>query len=145
LRNALPSTGQTGKNNRLLQQNAEQGQKKLLHHPTQELLAIVRILERFHKYFCTNNSALTWLMSFKNLGQTARWMQGLQEYNFTSEHRQGQKHNNADALQRQSCQVECTHCHEVKVPQLARIQQLSELNDQDIGPILEEADTRQHP
>jgi hypothetical protein len=38
----------------------------------------------------------------------------LQEYNFTSEHRQGRKHNNADALSRQSCQV-CTHCHKINM------------------------------
>jgi hypothetical protein len=42
---------------------------------------------------------LTWLMTFKNLeGQIAQWIQHLQEYNFTSKHRQGQKHNNANAL-----------------------------------------------
>jgi hypothetical protein len=64
-----------------------------------ELLAIVRTLEHFHKYLYgqkfhlrTDHSALTWLMSFKNLeGQTARWIQRLQEYNFTSVHRQGRK------------------------------------------------------
>jgi hypothetical protein len=52
-----------------------------------ELLATVRMLEHFHKYLygqeihlCTNHSALTWLMSFKNLeGQTARQIQRLQE------------------------------------------------------------------
>jgi hypothetical protein len=38
-------------------------------------------------------------MSFKNLkGQTARWIQHLQENNFTFKHHQGQKYNNADAL-----------------------------------------------
>jgi hypothetical protein len=59
-----------------------------------ELLAIMRTLEHFHKYFYgqefhlhTDHLALTWPMSFKNLeGQTARWIQRLQEYNFTSEH-----------------------------------------------------------
>jgi hypothetical protein len=60
----------------------------------QELLAIE---QEFH--LCTNHSALTWLMSFKNSeGQAARWTQCLQEYNFTSEHCQGRKHNNANAL-----------------------------------------------
>jgi hypothetical protein len=59
----------------------------------QELLAIVRALEHLHKYLYgqefhlrTDHSALTWLMSFRNLeGHTARWIQHLQEYNFTSE------------------------------------------------------------
>jgi hypothetical protein len=65
-------------------------------------------LEHFHKnlyrqefHLHTDHSALTWLMSFKNFeGQTARQIQRLQEYNFTSEQRQGQKHNNVDALSR---------------------------------------------
>jgi hypothetical protein len=46
----------------------------------------VRTLEYFHKYLYgkefhlrTDHSALTWLMSFKNLEeQTARWIQRLQ-------------------------------------------------------------------
>lgn len=78
---------------------------------TRQLLATVRTLENFHKYLYgkqfylpTENSALTWLMSFKNLeGQTARSIQRLQEYNFTPEHRQSRKHN-ANALSRRPCQ-----------------------------------------
>jgi hypothetical protein len=87
-----------------------------------ELLGILRTMEHYHKYqygqefhLRTDHSALTWLMSFKKLeGQTARWNQQLQEYNFTSEHRQGQKHNNADALSRRPCQEECTHCLKIE-------------------------------
>jgi hypothetical protein len=53
-----------------------------------ELLAIVKTLEHFHKYLYgqefhlrTDHSALTWLLSFRNLeGQTARWVQRLQEF-----------------------------------------------------------------
>jgi hypothetical protein len=64
----------------------------------------MKTLEHFHKYLYgqefhlrTDHSALTWLLSFRNLeGQTARWVQRLQEYNFTSEHRQGRKHTNAE-------------------------------------------------
>jgi hypothetical protein len=87
-----------------------------------EVLAIVGTLEHFHKYLYgqdfylhTDHSALTWLMSFKYLeGQTALWINRLQEYNFTSENRQGRKHNNADALSRRPCLEECTHCHKVE-------------------------------
>jgi hypothetical protein len=62
-----------------------------------------------------DHSALTQLMSSKNAeGQTAVWIQCLQEYNFTSKHHQGRKHNNADALSQQPCQEECTHCHDVE-------------------------------
>jgi hypothetical protein len=133
-----------------------------------ELLAIVRTLEHFHKYLYgqkfhlqTDHSALTWLMSFKNLeGQTARWIQRLQEYNFSSEHRQGRKHNNADALSRRPCQENCSHCH--KVEDRAEIKQIraittvaaagwdptalrtEQLDDPDIGPILQELETGQH-
>jgi hypothetical protein len=82
----------------------------------------MRALEHFHKYLygqefhlCTDHSALTWLMNFKNLGgQTTCWIQRLQEYNFTSEHQQGRKCNNADGLSRRPCQEECTHCHKVE-------------------------------
>jgi hypothetical protein len=100
-------------------------------------------------------------MSFKNLeGQTARWIQRLQEYNFTYEHRQSQKHNNADGLLRRPCREEYAHCHEVEaradVEQVHAIAVVAaagqdsaalrrELNDQDIGPILEEEETGQCP
>jgi hypothetical protein len=133
-----------------------------------ELLAIVRTLEHFHKYLYgqefhlrTDHSALTWLMNFKNLeGQTARWIQRLQEYNFTSEHWQGRKHM-ADALSRRPCQEECNHCQKVEAravskqvrsiaavatagwdPATLRREQLA---DPHIGPILQEIETGQRP
>jgi hypothetical protein len=126
----------------------------------------VRTMEHFHKYLYgqvfhlrTDHSALTWLMSFKNLeGQAARLIQRFQENNFTSEHRQGRKHNNADALSRRPCQEECH-----KVEARADIKQVraivpvaapcrgpatlrtEQLNDPDIGPILQEVETGQRP
>jgi hypothetical protein len=134
-----------------------------------ELLAIVRTLEHFHKYLYgqefhlrTDHSALIWLMNFKNLeGQTARWVQRLQEYNFTSKHREGRKHKNADALSRWPCQEECTHCHKVEVrADIKQIRAIStlpaadwdplvlrteQLNDTDIGRILREVETGRRP
>jgi hypothetical protein len=87
-----------------------------------ELLAIVKTLEHFHKYLYgqqfylhTDHSALTWLLSFKNLeGPTACWIQHLQEYNFTSEHRQGRRNNNTDALSRRPCPERCSHCQKIE-------------------------------
>jgi hypothetical protein len=87
-----------------------------------ELLAMVKTLEHFHKYLHgqqfhlhTDHSALTWLLSFKALeGQTARWIQHLQEYNVTSEHRQCRRHNNADALCRRPCPDGCSHCQNIE-------------------------------
>jgi hypothetical protein len=51
----------------------------------QELLAIVKALEHFQKYFYgqefhlhTDHSTMAWLLSFKNLeGQAAHWVQHL--------------------------------------------------------------------
>jgi hypothetical protein len=37
-------------------------------------------------------------------GQTASWIQCLQEHSFTSEHHQGQKHNKSNALSWRPCQ-----------------------------------------
>jgi hypothetical protein len=101
-------------------------------------------------------------MSFKNLeGQTVRWIQRLQEYNFTTEHPQGRKHNNADGLSRRPCQEECTHCHKIEaqadVKQVRAIAAVAagdwdlaalrteQLNDLDIGPLLQEVETGQRP
>jgi hypothetical protein len=101
-------------------------------------------------------------MSFRNHEeQTAQWILRLQEYNFTSKHHQDWKHNNADALLRRPCQVECTHCYKVQVrADIKEVQAIvavaaaswvpaalrsEQLNDPDTGPILEEAETGQWP
>jgi hypothetical protein len=101
-------------------------------------------------------------MSFKNLeGQTARWIQRLREYNFTSEHRHGRKHNSADALSRRPCQEGCTHCQKVEAKaeekQVRAIAAVAadgwdpvalrreQLDDTDVGLILQEAETGQRP
>jgi hypothetical protein len=95
-------------------------------------------------------------MSFKILeGQTARWTQHLQE------HCQSRKHNNADAISRRPCGEECTHSHKIEaaadVNQIRAITAVAaagwdpaalrteQLNDQNVGPILEEVETRQRP
>ena len=50
----------------------------------------------------TDHSALTWLQNFKQPeGQLARWLERLQEFQFTIVHRPGRAHANADALSRQ--------------------------------------------
>jgi hypothetical protein len=101
-------------------------------------------------------------MCSKNLqGQTARWIQRLQEYNFTSEHSQGRKHNNADDLSRQRCQEKCTHCHKAEArPDIKKVQAIADksaadwdpaalrtehLHEMDIRPTVEEAETGQRP
>ena len=85
-----------------------------------ELLAVIKALRRFHPYLYgraftlrTDHAALRWLLNFKCPdGQTARWLQELQQYSFTVEHRCGLKHSNTDALSRRPCLInDCKHCH----------------------------------
>ena len=73
-----------------------------------ELLALVWGMEHFAPYLVgklfttrTDNHALTWLHNFKEpKGQVARWIERLSIFNFTIEHRPGQKHGNADGVSR---------------------------------------------
>ena len=76
-----------------------------------ELLAVVAAVEHFNPYLYgsqlllrTDHAALQWLLNFKNpKDQMARWLEKLQAYNFTVEHRPGLKHGNADSLSRRFC------------------------------------------
>ena len=71
-----------------------------------ELLAAVSFIKHFRPYLLgkpfvlrTDHCSLTWLYNFKNPeGQLAQWLEALQEYNFTIEHRKGHLHGNADAM-----------------------------------------------
>ena len=77
-----------------------------------ELLAVVTFVHHFRHYLLgqqftlrTDHGSLTWLKNFKHPeGQLARWLERLEEYNFTVIHRPGRKHCNADALSRLPCQ-----------------------------------------
>jgi hypothetical protein len=111
-----------------------------------ELLPIVRTLEPFHKYLYgqafhlrTDHSALTWLMNFKNhKRQPAPCVQHLQEYNFTSEHRQDRKHKYVDALSRRPCQEECRHCHKVELrADIKQVPDISALSAADWDPLVQ--------
>eukprot|EP00731_Ephydatia_muelleri_P030863 Em0022g377a len=52
----------------------------------------------------TDHSSLIWMQNFKEPeGQLARWLEKLQEYDFSILHRQGSRHSNADALSRIPC------------------------------------------
>ena len=79
-----------------------------------ELLAVVTFLNHFRHYLIgtpfiiqTDHGDLTWLQHFKfPEGQLTRWLEKLQDYQFTIIHRPGRQHNNADAL----FQVPCQQC-----------------------------------
>ena len=87
-----------------------------------ELMAIVKTLEHFHKYLYgqefhsrSDHSAVTWLLSFRNLeGQTARWVQRLQEYNFTSKPPSRHQAHQRRRPFKVPCPEECSHCQKVE-------------------------------
>src|SRR5260221_14351271 len=80
-----------------------------------ELLAVVHFTKQFRPYLLgnefllrTDHSALRWLkLTPEPIGQQARWLEKLEEFNFRIEHRPGRKHCNADALSRRPCK----QCH----------------------------------
>ena len=52
----------------------------------------------------TDNSGVSWLHRSKDpVGQPARWIEVIDTYDITFQHRPGQKHGNADALSRYPC------------------------------------------
>ena len=73
-----------------------------------ELLAVVEFVHHFRHYLLgreftlrTYHNSLVWVRNFKEPeGQLARWLEKLEEYNFTIVHRRGALYNNADALSR---------------------------------------------
>jgi len=66
--------------------------------------------------YCTDHAALSYLMTAKDLiGQQARWVDLMSEFDLTIQHRAGVSHTNADALSRKiPCElngVDCRQCH----------------------------------
>ena len=89
-----------------------------------ELLAVVFSVKYFRQYLLgrhfeirTDHAPLTWLRRTPDpVGQQARWLEILEEYDFRIEHRPGAKHGNADALSRRPCTVRncvCRYTREV--------------------------------
>ena len=76
-----------------------------------ELLAVIVFLDHFRPYLLakpftirTDHGVLTWIQRFKDPErQIARWLQKLQEYQFTIVHRPGKQHSNADSMSRLPC------------------------------------------
>ena len=93
-----------------------------------ELLAVVHYTKYFKQYLLgrtftlrTDHAALSWIRRTPEpVGQNARWMEALEEYNFAIQHRPGERHRNADAMSRHPClnRPNCTACH----PQLREVE-----------------------
>ncbi|KAI2646047.1 Retrovirus-related Pol polyprotein [Labeo rohita] len=83
-----------------------------------ELLAVVEAVSHFRHHLCglpfvirTDHASLHWLLSFREPeGQVARWIERLQEFQFTIQHRKGESHQNADGLSRRICKDTCSQC-----------------------------------
>ena len=94
----------------------------------------------------TDHGSLVWLQNFKEPeGQLARWLEKLQEFDFTIKHRRGLSHQNADAmsrLKREEESVEVIGMLEHKTPEEIRELQLQ---DEDIGPLLLSVELDQKP
>ena len=78
-----------------------------------ELLAVITFVKKFRQYLLgkpfrirTDHAALQWLKrTTEPIGQQARWLEILEEFDYTVEHRPGRLHGNADALSRRIEQV----------------------------------------
>ena len=84
-----------------------------------ELLAVVHFLKYFKQYLLgrrfrirTDHAALTWLRQTPDpIGQQARWLEQMEEFDFSVEHRAGTSHGNADAMSRHPCSRRECRCH----------------------------------
>jgi hypothetical protein len=76
-----------------------------------ELLAVVAFVKYFRHYILgrhfvirTDHAALQWLHRVSEpIGQQARWLELLEEYDFEIDHRSGSRHGNADTMSRRPC------------------------------------------
>ncbi|KAK3083752.1 hypothetical protein FSP39_002614 [Pinctada imbricata] len=82
-----------------------------------ELLAVVTFINQFKHYLLrrkfllrTDHGSLRWIFGFRDpQGQIARWIEVLSQYDFEIRHRDGKKHQNADALSRKYDSERCEH------------------------------------
>jgi len=88
-----------------------------------ELLAVVHFVKHFWQYLLgrtitisTDQAALSWLKkTHEPIGQNARWLEQLGEYDFVISHRKGTSRSNADALSRH-CQTMSTFSSWTRTP-----------------------------
>ena len=104
-----------------------------------ELLAVVHFLQHFRPYLLghqfqlrTDHGSLMWLRNFREPeGQMARWLERMQEYDFTVVHRPGRKHCNADALSRMPCR-QCGRDSHMHLP-ISTVQPVVECTASELG------------
>ena len=102
-----------------------------------ELLAIVYFTKLYKHYLLgrrfkirTEHAALQWLKKTpKPIGQQSRWLEQLEAFDFSIEHRAGKKHQNADSMSRIPCQQCRRTDDEVDVVQFISHAHESDLQD----------------
>ena len=89
---------------------------------SKEMLAVVFGFKKYRQHLLgrkvlvhTDHAALTYLKRTPEpIGQQARWLDFLAEFNYDIEHRAGHKHGNSNALSRRPCEREgmepCSQC-----------------------------------
>lgn len=88
-----------------------------------ELLAVVYFLKQFRHHLLgrtftvrTDHSALQWLRNIPEpVGQQARWISQIEEFDFNVVHRPETRHMNADALSRRPCRNKACMCKQTHV------------------------------
>ena len=93
-----------------------------------ELLAVVYFVKYFKHYLQgrrftvrTDHAALQWLRKIPEpVGQQARWIGFLEEFEYDIVHRQGKLHANADALSRRPCRAGCCAATSASVVEQAK-------------------------
>ena len=98
-----------------------------------ELAGLVFGLKQYRQYLLgrrfvvrTDHAALSYLRTAKDLiGQQARWLDLMEEFNFELQHRTGTSHSNADALSRRlSCEITdtepCRQCRKKELQGMRR-------------------------
>ena len=84
----------------------------------------------------TDHSAISWLRKTSEpIGQNARWLELLDEYDFEVQHRPGHRHGNADALSRHPClnKPSCTACQPKLVNSMIRTMSESSHGEESIS------------
>ena len=121
-----------------------------------ELLAVITFVLHFRQYLLgttfelrTDHNSLKWLKTFKHPeGQLARWLQKLEEFSFTVQHRPGRKHGNADSLSRLEdiLPVNATQLSDESLCGLTTAEMHDlQLKDETISPVLLAMEAGQHP
>jgi len=108
----------------------------------QELAAVVFGLKRFRQYLLgrrvlvrSDHAALTYLRRAKEpVGQQARWLDFVEQFDISVQHRSGSANRAADALSRRPCEVggPCKQCSRGKGSTVAQLS-VREENWEDVG------------